>query len=198
MKEAKDRPRPIESIPPECVPYYLLTPRERQVVQHIADGLSNSETAGVMGISISTVEMFKLKIGHIGTANTGISWHEGRFCRTVVLALIQDGVGNGYIHHSLGETRIRPPSPREDEILDAVSQGLTYEEIANDKVISIKTVEAHMKHVNSKLGTRNFFHAVARRTYLMLHGQWEVEFRNKPQLCSGGESNSHILTDTGS
>ena len=45
-----------------------LTPREREIVQHLAEGKSNKETASVLGISLNTVEthrknvMSKLKL----------------------------------------------------------------------------------------------------------------------------------------
>ena len=172
MKESKGGH--IESIPPECAPYYLLTPRERQVLQHTADGLTSAETAREMGISPKTVEKFKGQIGHIGTSNRMVSWYEGNIFRQVLLALIQDGIENGYVQHNLEETKIRPLSPREDEMLDEISQGLSSEEIAKSKWITINTVVTHMGHVNSKLGTKNFYHSVARRTYLKLHGQWKV------------------------
>jgi|SRR3989344_1327878 len=172
MKESKRGS--IGSISPECVPYCLLTPRERQVLQHTADGLSNAETAREMGISRKTVDAFKGRIGRIGTPNREVYWHEGNIARPVLLALIQDGIENGYIHHSHGETRIRPLSSREDKVLDELSQGLSREEIAKSKRISTKTVNTHMAHVMMKLGVKNFYHAVARKTYLKLHGQWEV------------------------
>ncbi len=184
MVEAKDRPRPIESIPPECIPYYLLTPRERQVVQYTADGLSNPETADAMGISINTVPKYKRKISHIGTLDRGVSWYEENISRQVLLALIQDGIRDGYIRHNLGETKIRPLSPREDEVLNEVSQGLTYEEIAKSKWVPIGTVAAHMGHISVKLETRTLYHSVARRTYLMLHGRWEVEDNRGRQVSN--------------
>ena len=172
MKESKGDH--IESIPPECAPYYLLTPRERQVLQHTADGLTSAETAREMGISPKTVEKFKGQIGHIGTSNRMVSWYEGNIFRQVLLALIQDGIKNGYVQHNLEDTKIRPLSPREDEILDEVSQGLSHEEIAKSKWISIHTAASHMEHIIRKLEVKNFYHAVARRTYLKFHGQWEV------------------------
>lgn len=132
-----------------------------------------------MGISVKTVDRFERQISHIGTDKKGISWYEGNVARTVILALIQDGIRNGYIHHDPGKTKIRPLSTREDEILDAVSQGQSYPEVAERKVISHHTVGSHMVHINRKLETRNFYHAVARRTYLKLHGQWEVYYRGR-------------------
>lgn len=173
MKESKRGS--ADSIPPELVPYCLLTPRERQVLQYTADGLSNPEIAEAMGgISPRTVEAYKRTIGHIGTPIRTVSWYEGNISRRVILALIQDGVRNGYIQHELSETEIKPLTKREDEILEAVSQGLSYPELAARLVVSIKAIEAHMNHVKSKLGTMNFYHTVARSAYLKLHGQWEV------------------------
>jgi LuxR family maltose regulon positive regulatory protein len=45
-------------------------------------------------------------------------------------------------------------SPREQEILDLVRQGLTNAEIAQTLFVSVSTVKAHMRHIFEKLGVR--------------------------------------------
>lgn len=56
----------------QCVAGSILTPREREAVQIIAEGKSNKELASTMGVSLRTAEshraaiMQKLKLGNIG------------------------------------------------------------------------------------------------------------------------------------
>ena len=45
-------------------------------------------------------------------------------------------------------------TPREEEILALLAQGHTNQEIAEQLVISIKTVETHRAHILDKLGLR--------------------------------------------
>jgi DNA-binding NarL/FixJ family response regulator len=45
-------------------------------------------------------------------------------------------------------------SPREQEILDLVRQGLTNPEIAQTLFVSVSTVKVHMRHIFEKLGVR--------------------------------------------
>jgi DNA-binding NarL/FixJ family response regulator len=45
-------------------------------------------------------------------------------------------------------------SPREQEILDLVRQGLTNAEIAQTLFVSVSTVKVHMRHIFEKLGVR--------------------------------------------
>jgi two-component system response regulator NreC len=43
-------------------------------------------------------------------------------------------------------------TPREKEVLGLVAQGLTNQQIADDLVISARTVETHRAHIMDKLG----------------------------------------------
>ncbi|MEP6674481.1 MAG: LuxR C-terminal-related transcriptional regulator [Ferruginibacter sp.] len=49
---------------------------------------------------------------------------------------------------------------RETEIMEALSKGLLYKEIANSKHISIETVKKHTKNIYKKLNVRNRTEAV--------------------------------------
>jgi DNA-binding NarL/FixJ family response regulator len=51
-------------------------------------------------------------------------------------------------------------TPREMEVLKLVAEGYTNQEIADQLVISIKTVQAHRANVMEKLGLRNVTHLV--------------------------------------
>jgi DNA-binding NarL/FixJ family response regulator len=55
---------------------------------------------------------------------------------------------------------LRPLSPREMEVLKLVAEGYTNQEIADQLVISIKTVQAHRANVMEKLGLHNITHLV--------------------------------------
>jgi DNA-binding NarL/FixJ family response regulator len=52
-------------------------------------------------------------------------------------------------------------SPREEEILELVRQGLTNAEIAQSLYLSISTVKLHIHHIFKKLGVRTRTEAVA-------------------------------------
>jgi LuxR family maltose regulon positive regulatory protein len=52
-------------------------------------------------------------------------------------------------------------SPREEEILELVRQGLTNAEIAQALYLSISTVKVHIRHIFEKLGVRTRTEAVA-------------------------------------
>ncbi len=45
-------------------------------------------------------------------------------------------------------------TPRETQVLELLRQGLTFKEIARKLVVAPSTVDSHVKHINSKLGTR--------------------------------------------
>ena len=70
-----------------------------------------------------------------------------------------------------GELRPERPSEsltnRETEVLGLLAQGLTNKDIAQRLFLSVRTIEAHLRHVYSKLG-------VASRTEAVL---WAVENR---------------------
>jgi DNA-binding NarL/FixJ family response regulator len=52
-------------------------------------------------------------------------------------------------------------SPREEEILELVRQGLTNAEIAQTLFVSVSTVKVHVRHIFEKLGVRTRTEAVA-------------------------------------
>ncbi len=57
-------------------------------------------------------------------------------------------------------TQLSVLTPREMEVLKLVAEGYTNQEIANQLVVSIKTVQAHRANVMEKLGLRNITHLV--------------------------------------
>jgi DNA-binding NarL/FixJ family response regulator len=56
--------------------------------------------------------------------------------------------------------QLRALTPREMEVLKLVAEGHTNQEIADQLVVSIKTVQAHRANVMEKLGLRNVTHLV--------------------------------------
>ncbi|HEY6539990.1 MAG TPA: response regulator transcription factor [Ktedonobacteraceae bacterium] len=57
-------------------------------------------------------------------------------------------------------TQLHALTPRELEVLKLVAEGYTNQQIADQLVISIKTVQAHRANVMEKLGLRNITHLV--------------------------------------
>lgn len=178
MKEhLQPRPKIDERTPSSCVPFYMLTLRERQVLQGTADGKKATAIASDFKISVKTVQTHKGKIGMIGSPNVNLGSHiyndYPHKMRITFVGLIQDGVANGYIKHKLPETPMRLLTEREKDVLDNVLNGRTRQEIADDFVVSVKTVEAHLANIHAKLGTNNDYHATARVAYLKVHGSWQ-------------------------
>lgn len=52
-------------------------------------------------------------------------------------------------------TDVTPLTPREREIVALVAQGLTSRQIAEELVVTERTVDTHLEHVRGKLGVRS-------------------------------------------
>jgi DNA-binding NarL/FixJ family response regulator len=77
----------------------------------------------------------------------------GAFVRpAIVQALAADYMARETLPEAPGQERL---TPREREILGLVARGMTNQEIAEDLVISVRTVETHRAHVMDKLGFKN-------------------------------------------
>lgn len=55
----------------------------------------------------------------------------------------------------IGETLVEPLSERETDILKLLGQGLTNKDIAQTLLISVRTVEAHLRNIYDKLDVRS-------------------------------------------
>ncbi len=53
-------------------------------------------------------------------------------------------------------------TPREQEVLDWMSNGLTQKEIAMQLFVSPSTVNTHLRNIYEKLGVHSGIHAVAK------------------------------------
>jgi RNA polymerase sigma factor (sigma-70 family) len=53
-------------------------------------------------------------------------------------------------------------TPREKEVLDLLAEGMTYQEIADVLVVSVHTVDSHLRNIYGKLRVRNRTKAVAK------------------------------------
>ena len=51
-------------------------------------------------------------------------------------------------------------TPREEQVLDLLAEGLTYQEIADVLVVSVHTVDSHLRNIYGKLRVRNRTKAV--------------------------------------
>lgn len=79
----------------------------------------------------------------------------------VVQAIRRVADGEQYVHPSLGARLVAPPvatgadqdplSDREREVLSLLALGHTNHEIAEELVVSVRTVESHRSHILSKL-----------------------------------------------
>jgi two-component system, NarL family, response regulator LiaR len=60
-------------------------------------------------------------------------------------------------------------TPREWEVLDLMTIGASTQEISNELVISLETVQSHIKHILRKLGVHSRAEAIARAQALRRH-----------------------------
>ncbi len=174
MTEQNRGARDIGNIPPECVPFGLLTSREQEVLQHISDGHSLREIAGLLDSSESTVTIHRHNIGLIGETRTTswVKYSSPGQGRHAVIALIQDGITQGYLKHTLPEEPIKPLTPREEEMLELFLQGKSNSKIARESNLAEGTVMKLVSDIRAKLHTYNIYDTVARATYLRVHGMW--------------------------
>lgn len=67
-----------------------------------------------------------------------------------------------------GPPLIEPLTPREEEVLRLMAAGLSNREIAEELIIAVGTVKAHLHHIYGKLGVRGRTEAAARARELLL------------------------------
>jgi NarL family two-component system response regulator LiaR len=88
-------------------------------------------------------------------------------------AAIPRSVTMAFIELARGEAGMRPIrsalTPREWEVLDLLTTGASTREISNELVVSIDTVQSHIKHILRKLRVHSRAEAVARAQELRRH-----------------------------
>jgi DNA-binding NarL/FixJ family response regulator len=102
--------------------------------------------AGAAGFALKTGDPGELEEA-IRTVAAGDEYLDPR-----VTALLARGESNG---------RSRILSPRERQILELLSQGLSGEDAARELVLSTETVRTHVRNAMTKLGAATRVHAVA-------------------------------------
>lgn len=154
-------------------PLLLLDPCDRQILLLISNGLTNRKIEERVGFAKTSVERRKKRIGRIGTETTitGIKEEYEGYAHLAIIALIQDGINYGYLHHQIPKDFIPTQiSERENEVLANLKQGLLPKEISEKLEISQFTVRNHIESQRTKLDVRNIYHMVARATYLEVNG----------------------------
>lgn len=165
----------FEQADPRCVPFLMLSCRERETLQLAANGLTADEIGNRLGISGRTVDFYRKTIGKIGMEGYKgtINNDYNNQSYITVIAMIQDGVASGCLRHDLPEGYSPIPlTPRENEILEMSLQGKTIGKTSRELRIARGTVEVHRSHIHEKLKTENMYHLAARVTFLKREGIW--------------------------
>ena len=80
--------------------------------------------------------------------------HGGRFSSAIVLRRLHDMLQQG-----VAPTIVEPLTPREHEVLALIAANATNQEIADQLVVSIKTVKSHVSNILSKLQLQSRYEA---------------------------------------
>jgi DNA-binding NarL/FixJ family response regulator len=88
-------------------------------------------------------------------------------------AAVPRSLTTALIELARGEVGMRPVrsalTPREWEVLDLMTTGASTQEISNELVVSLETVQSHIKHILRKLGVHSRAEAIARAQQLRGH-----------------------------
>jgi DNA-binding NarL/FixJ family response regulator len=82
---------------------------------------------------------------------------------TAIVELARSQVGMRPVRSAL--------TPREWEVLDLMTTGASTQHISHELVVSLDTVQSHVKHILRKLGVHSRAEAIARAHQLRRHGQ---------------------------
>lgn len=136
----------IRNAPPRRLWELVLTPREREVARRLRAGKSNKEIAESLGIAESTVECHLTNI----------------FRKLQVQSRAEAAVR---INRSPKQKAVsfNALTSAEQQVVEAVLQGLGNDDIADRLQLSRHTVETHLTHAYQKLGVRNRTELIARQ-----------------------------------
>ena len=134
---------PEPEAPEETPAIDALTPRESEVLKHIAQGHSKKETAELLGLSVSTVSNHT----HSMMVKLGIRNN---------VKLARFAYDEGLISlPEVDDDSVEQLTQREADTLKHVAAALTTQEIAEQVDISVKTVATHIHNAMNKLGIHN-------------------------------------------
>jgi|GEM_PF-3309123 len=173
-----------------------LSPREKEVVVGIANGLTRKEIAETLLISIKTIEMYRTFIGiklkgilnHCPIGIAEITHYAIMMC-FVKLRFVSE--------NPIGVTTNTRLTPREIEVVVGIANGLCEKEIAEVLQVAFKTVDKHRQHAIQKLkavfgldrfGTSEIVH------YAIATGL--VKLRFVPEIKVNGDSVLHNRVPT--
>lgn len=170
-----------DNVDSRCVPFQMLTGRQQQTLQGLADGLSHRQLGEKLGISTKTIDINIKNIGRIGIDgdNPGICNDYPYQTRLTLTSLIKDGIIQGYLSHELPEGPMPALNLNEACVAELLSFGLTNKQIARALYFNEKTIEFHKHSVQEKLQTTSTYHIIARTTYMKLSGKWNVRINKE-------------------
>lgn len=113
------------------------------------DQLTDSLRAGARGYIVKQSDVAELVLA-IQTVHRGNSYFSSSLYESFDLAEVLYQAKRPENRHSIDAL-----TAREREVLQLIAEGHTNQSIADELVISIKTVEAHKAHIMSKLHARN-------------------------------------------
>jgi len=148
-----ERPADPEPGPGPGDPRHRLTPRERQVLDLVADGQSNKEIARSLGIAGATARC------HVQNMLTKLG--VGSRVHAAALALPPAPHADAAAEQPAGSPRFRDLTLRETEVLRALAAGLGQREIARRLYLSPHTVRTHVQRLLAKLGVHSVLGALA-------------------------------------
>jgi len=135
---------PSRIAPPDVSKLAKLTPREREVFDLVAEGMSGNEIAAKLGLGISTIRTHLGSIYRVlGTAHSTAD--VVRFAHGLEIPKAPVRTDSG----------LEKLSAREREVFDLIVDGATNAGIAKKLGLSIKTVQTHRAKINRKVGAHS-------------------------------------------
>lgn len=104
-------------------------------------------SAGAHGYCLKNISKEKL-VDAVRSVRTGAVWLDPGIAGHVLKACVQQPAEQPVVPEKTGKVSL---SAREIEVLRAVMDGLTNQEIADRLIVSIETVKTHMKRIMEKL-----------------------------------------------
>ncbi|MFV9552401.1 response regulator [Algibacter sp. PT7-4] len=118
------------------------------------ENIFNAIKAGADGYLLKEVNAGNLHKGIIETLNGGAAMHPSIALKTLKLLRNPLGIDNVKAQENIKLT------PREVEVLEHLSKGLSYNLIASNLILSVGTVRKHIENIYKKLQVHNKLEAV--------------------------------------